>query len=351
MFLRSKKPRAGGFTLVEMLVVVVIIGILAGLITGAVMVARRSARVGFIRSEIGQLEMTLQEYKNRFGEYPPDFAFTADDVPDALRIPARQRVIQHIRKRWPRFVPPPGTVDQQWEALVALFQAGYPNLGLNDSNSTTTTFSPATALVFWLGGLPEDPQSTEWRPQGFHSDPTNPMQPGLPREKPLFDFRLERIGRTPVAGYYPDIGGGETVPYVYFRSYRLAQTGRYEYGYPGPNQLEIVRFPVDLSDPNWNAFYGQAVPYLEPWQGMPVPAQSSDSDYAQPTLDRRWRNEESFQVLAPGLDGSYGIGLDVPAGPGNPSLYRFTRIGARFSDEDYDNLANFCQGTLQDEIE
>ncbi len=350
--IRCRVSRRRAFTLVEMLVVVVIIGILAGLITGAAIMARNAARVSIMRTEVSQLEMALQQYKTQYGEYPPDFAFTDPSVVDPLRIAARQRVLQHIRKRWPRVVIPGNTVDQQWGNFVAALNAAYDSQGNNNDADDAivfnpATFTPASALLFWLGGLPEDPAATEWKPQGFHSDPTNPFQAGLPREQPLFNFKQERIFfQGGDLRYQPQRQSISSAPYVYFRSYRLPQTMRYEYGYSTGPAIEVLRW-ADSGRPE----YGVAVPYLEPWAGMPDPTTSNDGAYTSITLDRRWRSDESFQIVSPGLDGFFGIGLDVPAGPGNPSLFRFTKIGARFSDEDYDNIANFSQGTLQDEIE
>ncbi len=70
----QSKGRAAGFTLVEMLVVITIIGILAGLVIPAVVVAMRKAKEATIVMEISQLDMALKAYKEKFGEYPPDFA-------------------------------------------------------------------------------------------------------------------------------------------------------------------------------------------------------------------------------------------------------------------------------------
>lgn len=329
-----QKRKVHAFTLVEMLVVIVIIGILAGLLTGAVIMARTSARIGMVRAEIAQLEMALQMYKNQYGEYPPDFALINDPN---VGPQARQRVLNHIRKRWPRFQPrDPKTgnpVPFDWDNVRVHI--------LNGTGVDIQALTPAGSLVFWLGGTPED--LAEWKPRGFHSDPTDPFKPGLPREKPLFDFRPERLSTDPLA-YRPDVGNIPTGPFVYFRSHRIAQTGRYEYGYLNGNAIEPLRFP-DQPNPD----FGLAVPYLEPWSNMPDPTQTSDQQYADSSLRRAWRNAESFQIIAPGLDGSFGMGLDVPSGSG--SLFRFSRIGARFSQEDYDNIANFCQRTLEDEIE
>lgn len=343
--------RRRAFTMVEMLVVIVIIAILAGLLTGAAIMARGAGRVAVMRTEISQLEMALEQYRNLYGEYPPDFALIAH--PDATVANQAQRsVLQHIRKRWPRFQPR----DPNTGNPVAFTWINVCNHVLNGTGVDFNLMTPAGALVFWLGGTAEN--VSDWRPQGFHSDPSNPFKPGLPRERPLFTFKQERIAfaaNQPV--YLPQERSVPSAPYVYFRARRLPQTMRYEYGYfDSANLLQIARCPLN-ADPE----FGQAVPYLDRWaqwwNGMPAPDQGNDSDYAQmldgnnQVCDRHWRSEESFQIVSPGLDGSYGIGLDVPAGPGSPSLFRFTKTGARFSQEDYDNLGSFCQGTLEDEIE
>jgi prepilin-type N-terminal cleavage/methylation domain-containing protein len=71
---RRRRPLAG-FTLIEMLVVITIIGILAGLVTAAALAARRAAKNATIVAELkGGLDAACVEYKNQFGEYPPDFA-------------------------------------------------------------------------------------------------------------------------------------------------------------------------------------------------------------------------------------------------------------------------------------
>lgn len=68
---RLHKNRAG-FTLVELLTVVIIIGFLAGLVAGTAPAVLRSTKSSAIRSEIQQLSMALEAYKAEYGEYPPD---------------------------------------------------------------------------------------------------------------------------------------------------------------------------------------------------------------------------------------------------------------------------------------
>ena len=71
---RERKTLRDAFTLVELLAVITIIGILASLISVAVVAAKKRFTVMKVVNEIHGLETALAAYKHRFGEYPPDFA-------------------------------------------------------------------------------------------------------------------------------------------------------------------------------------------------------------------------------------------------------------------------------------
>jgi len=73
--MRSKRPAAGGrragFTIVEMLVVVSIIGVLMGLIMTGVVAARQAAGRSHTRLIIKQIEFAIERYQSDWGDFPP----------------------------------------------------------------------------------------------------------------------------------------------------------------------------------------------------------------------------------------------------------------------------------------
>jgi prepilin-type N-terminal cleavage/methylation domain-containing protein len=81
---RTALPRAGsraslrnakreeGFTLVELIAVMVIITILAAMVIGAVVFASKRAAVSATNGLIGRLSVAINEYHDDYGAYPPD---------------------------------------------------------------------------------------------------------------------------------------------------------------------------------------------------------------------------------------------------------------------------------------
>ncbi len=139
------------FTLVELLVVVAIIGILATLITSAATAARQYVKVARIKMQLYQIEMAIEQYKNKYGEYPPDWS-------------DQQAVLRHVKKRWPRFRFTTSTPADQYIEFCYLI---YNSTGWNPRNGNAYTpedMAFISTLPFWLGGLPNDARGIRYYP-------------------------------------------------------------------------------------------------------------------------------------------------------------------------------------------
>lgn len=272
-----KAPRRG-FTLIEMLVVVVIIGILASLVTGAVSAARRKARIAAVAMEIKTIEGAVQAFKEKYRGYPPDFT-----DPAAVKL--------FLARAYPRY-----TGD-----YVADLKAAGVDVSKMD---------PASALVFWLGGMPAAPGSKKLI--GFSTNHRNPFDNSTSRTKPFFEFDPRRLKLDgDVLRYYPDTGGGgDNTPYVYFRPRNGDYTGK-AWGQSRP---------CGLARPYWDV-------------------RTND-----------WVNPDTFQIISAGMDGQFGETTDgaapkFPTGenywidPSNPQ-----KMGQ------HDNITNFSGGTLEDNM-
>jgi prepilin-type N-terminal cleavage/methylation domain-containing protein len=61
-----------GFTLLELLIVITIIGLLTAMLMTAMGSADAKAKKALAATELGQLDSAIQDYKTRLGFYPPD---------------------------------------------------------------------------------------------------------------------------------------------------------------------------------------------------------------------------------------------------------------------------------------
>jgi len=68
---RQNSPRRGGFTLMEMLIVVIIIAILAGMVLGMFKVGKSWKAKADTAEKLGKLRAAIEEFNGEYGKYPP----------------------------------------------------------------------------------------------------------------------------------------------------------------------------------------------------------------------------------------------------------------------------------------
>jgi len=298
---RSRSPAPGAFTLVELLVVITIIGILAGLITAAALRARITAKNTAISVELKQLETALIAYKEKFGEFPPDFAFVDETIytscSSEIRNAARQAVLRHIRKAFPRC-----TTINNWGEFEAM------------ASAAGITLTPQTALVFWLGGMRD---SSTGKPIGFSANPANPFEIiSTSRIPPFYDFDQNQLN-TPVGYlYWPKEAIGNLATGQGAIAYFRAENGGYQIVDPTNTSNFLVKHAIDPSS------VGTIYPAVDAGLGVAVPP---------------WVNSKTVQIFSSGLDKTYGAftaPLPFPTGP--------------YPEQTFDDITNFSGGTLED---
>ena len=259
-----------GFTLVEVLVVVVIIGILAGLAVPAIFVAMQKVEDGTAIVEVNLVAQALEAYKMKYGEYPPDFTNL-------------EYVIAHLDRLFPRrreflddLDPARPLPDATLGFMYYLVQNGVVK------RNGEPGLDPDQALLFWLRGFHPDPQF----PIRGRLDLSDPLDPQLLTERePLMEFNndmivaVDRNGNQ--SGLEPDDDlnldtPGEVLapsrmrqsPIVYFD--RRSTSNKHNYQQPHPYNPGFIpkTFPplVKPNNETWEEFFervgGIAVPYL-----------------------------------------------------------------------------------------
>jgi prepilin-type N-terminal cleavage/methylation domain-containing protein len=296
----------GGFTLVELLAVIMIIALLAALVTPAVMRSLSSARAAAVKTEIDLLHMAVMNYKNEYGSFPPCRDFVDNDgspptysLNTSNGFVAVDRVRKHLQRLFPRMNTGTTTADYQNE-LLNLNSVQAPNLVTQNGNGINVprpNLYENNALYFWLAG--------------FSESPTSPFRGN---RKPLFAFDLARVysaGST--SGLYAPSNMKES-PYLYREAgaYFIAASGQ---------PAAFLEFNVATSeDKNANGVLdpgedvianGHIDPVGEDLNGNMTldPNEDVNGDgklnYGEPF------NKDSFQIICAGKDGTLGTDDDL----------------------------------------
>lgn len=335
--------RRRGFTLIELMIAIVIVGILAGLLLAAVNSARIAARRAAVVSDIGNLEKAITDFKLKYGTDIPSSLFlceqgesvggpntwadvnTASPGTNTLQI-ARSKAI--LRRIWPDF-----DFNYTWNS---------GQVDLNQDGSSTGVFqlSGSECLVFFLGGMVNHNSNSDphaWTLTGFSKNPLRPFAlADTNRNPPLITFDVMQLmdvdDQRPMAiggspnGFpeYLDPIPGQTLPYLYASATGGSLGINYVTGtYFGPATAALSRFDLPYTRQN--------VP-----ESLPVMTAMVDA--------MRFHNPQSFQIISPGFDFAYGSDLSTVIRGG------YWERGQPLSSNrmlEADNITNFSGGALE----
>jgi prepilin-type N-terminal cleavage/methylation domain-containing protein len=299
--------RRSGFTLVELLAVIMIIALLVALVTPAVMRAMSTARTAAVKTEIDLLHMAVMNYKNEYGSFPPSRDFVDNDgTPPFYTLNqnngfvSKDRVRKHLRRLFPRMNTGTTGADYQNE-LLGLNTIQAPTLVTQDGyslNNPRPNLYENNALYFWLAG--------------FSDSPTSPLSVS-PRKK-LYDFDMSRLySAAGASGLYAPANLKDS-PYLY------RDWGAYFVSAAGQPAAFLEFNPTTSEDKNLNGSLDPGEDlnennYIDP------PGEDLNHDMTlQPAEDVNGDgrlnfgepfNKDTFQIMCAGKDGTLGTDDDL----------------------------------------
>lgn len=352
------QPTRVAFTLVELLVVITIIGILAALITAAGAGALKRAQQARIKTEVDQLAMALQTYKDNAGSYPPncqvddtnlnvEAATSTEPINETQVLNDLKR---HLKQAFPRHREPPELLA----ALAGLGASGGPNL--------PGGMSAGEALVFWLGGFSSDPKypiSGEGGPSyqipGLGQATNNQLDP-VESRKWIYPFELARLQPRNSDKYFDPsqnrfLEYTITIPGQNNNNPQFRRINFWQY-VPGKSEQPLLYFDTSRHEPE-AAFDPPAATNLSPTP-LHVHAVKMKSESAGAALGIQFANRDKFQIVHCGIDDEWGeeafemmsihgvlakgkiVPDDVLVFPDGP-----------FTGDAADTITNFAEGTLE----
>jgi prepilin-type N-terminal cleavage/methylation domain-containing protein len=350
-----------GFTLVELLIVITVIGILVGLLLPAINGAMSSARELAMRTEMVQIEQAVESFRTEYGFYPPSFEQFNRSPAGGVGHPGLSAFLRYLNRIAPSHQESTVFPDVGSGVGGVRIVAWWNKIGrhLDDQSS----------LVFWLSGLCKSKQFPITGgsdgliepfngPAQFIATPSGPIE--IERDV-RFEFQPGQL----TYGVGPDVIGARDVAAtnisrvnddsdvldpVDFRELDLINVGT-EFA-----TVAAYKQPNGPSNGDLIYRYRDAASYFYPpfaYLTDAVPSVMRDIDFdgaADDTVPdpEVFVNPKTFQLISFGLDGDPGVPLN-PMGAGAIEHQRALVFStdSNFIKFGYDNMANFADGRLE----
>ncbi|QEG20616.1 type II secretion system protein [Mariniblastus fucicola] len=346
----NRRLRRGGFTLTELLIGITIIGLLVGMLAVVGGGAINRAREFAVTNEITQMSQAIENFKNKYGFYPPTFQTLSqlqdhDSTNQVLIQNEANQVLVYLNKIAPNHQ------ERGLSPIPSRASAGYRRID-DWWQQVGVNLNQQTCLQFWLSGLIQNKQypltGGLGLPGTFNAsyDPTNdPYIPVAYNSATLCDLdTTDKFNNATIDTYFTvDVARDilfdfDTDRFETFEELDLANPGSHPRNTDPTNSPASNVTAYNLPYHKTNASNGLSAFYAyqdaASYTSEPFAYHSTQVTTGVPS---NFANPNTFQLISPGLDSDYGAAATTP-------LSGF--LAAQDKVAIADNICNFTNGRM-----